>query len=311
MSDNFKFGCVIAAIVAAVLLLVGWLAYTPVQYGTVKAVKRFGGLTGQVLQPGFNLRFPFVDSLVTLKTQRVSYEASDNPDSSKADYTDYPVEAQTVDGQQISVKYTVLFRVPQDPSSVINIIQNIGDMKAIVENVIKANSRSLVRVIAQEGFTAEQLYGEDVLKYQAEVYNSLTEKFANLGYGVVLEDFLVRKIEFDADYIAAIENQQIEQEKIETASYQAQAAEFERNRQITLAEAEKQRNILLAEADAQRTVLEAQADAEAIKLKGEALKNNPQVLQFEFVQNLTDVKWGFLPSDSVTPFLPIEAPVGP
>ena len=57
----------------------------------------------------------------------------------------------------------------------------------------------------------------------------------------------------------------------------------------------------------QKKIIEAQAEAEAIKLKGEMLKANPGVVQFEFVQKMApDIKWGILPSDSL-PLLDLKS----
>ena len=86
-------------------------------------------------------------------------------------------------------------------------------------------------------------------------------------------------------------------------AFNAQAAEFKRDEAIRLAEAEKQRNILLAEATAQQTVLEATAEATAIELQGAALRKYPEVMQWEFVQNLKGVQWGILPADGIMPLL--------
>ena len=111
-------------IVAAVLffaLIVAGLAYTPVERGTVVLIKRFGGLTGQVFEPGLHWRIPFVEQVETVSTVVRSYETSDDPGASSANYQDYPVSAQTVDGQQISIKYTVLFRIP--PGKAVDIVQ--------------------------------------------------------------------------------------------------------------------------------------------------------------------------------------------
>jgi len=82
-------------------------------------------------------------------------------------------------------------------------------------------------------------------------------------------------VDFDEEYIRAIEQQQIAQETIETAKYQADAAEYEKERQIRLAEAEAQRIRLLAGADAERQRLLADAEAYGIQVRGEALQEFP------------------------------------
>jgi regulator of protease activity HflC (stomatin/prohibitin superfamily) len=306
----------IAVVFICGLIAVG-LAYAPVKYGTVALIARFGKLTGQILEPGLHWRIPFVDQVVVVPTVVISYETSDNPESSGADYRDYPVTAQTIDGQQINIKYTVLFRIPA--SQTVNIVQNVGRPQEVVENVVKAHSRNLSRLWAQS-HTAEDLYsGEGIFAYEDAVRNALQQEFDR--YGVALDDFLVRKIDFGEEYINAIEQQQIAQEAIETARYQSEAAEYEKERQIRLAEAEAERTKLLAAAEAERTKLLAAADAErqrlladaeayGIEARGKALKQYPELTQWEFIRNLQNVEWGILPDTGITPLLPVPPSAG-
>jgi len=319
---------IITAIVVALLafgaLAIGQ-AYTTVNYGTVALVVRFGGLTGEVFEPGLHWRTPFIDRLVIIPTIVRSYETSDNPDTSEANYRDYPVTAQTVDGQQITIKYTVLFRIPANKAA--DIVQNIGFVEEVVENVVKAHSRNLTRLHAQK-FTAENLYsGEGIFSYESTVQESLAQELDRAG--IILNDFLVRKIDFDEEYIRAIEQQQIAQEAIETARYNSEAAEYEKERQIRLAQAEAERTKLQAaadaerqrlladseaysikaraEADAERQRLLAEAEAYSIEKRGEALKEFPELVQWEFVRNLQSVQWGILPGEGVTPLMPLPS----
>ncbi len=294
---------VVGVIVLISGLIVAGLAYTPVKHGTVALVTRFGGLTGTVFEPGLHWRIPFVEQVVIIPTVVQSYETSDDPGLSTADYRDYPVTAQTVDGQQITVKYTVLFRIPSGKA--VDIVQNIGHPQEVVENAVKAHSRNLTRLWAQS-HTAEELYsGEGIFDYEDTVRDALEHEFEK--YGVFLDDFLVRKIDFDVEYINAIEQQQIAQEAIETAKYQSLAAEYEKERQIRLAEADAERTKLLAAADAERQRLLASAEAYSIEIRGEALQSFPDVVQWEFVRNLQNVQWGILPGDGITPFLPLPS----
>lgn len=292
----------IAVVFAGVLAL--FSAATTVKYGTVKVVTRFGGLTGQYFEPGLHWKTPFVESTVKVPTVVQSYETSDQPDQSQADFTDYPVTAQTIDGQQVSVKYTTIFRIP--PATAVYITQDVGRIEEIVENVVKAHSRNLARLHTQN-YEAEGLYsGEGIFAYQKEVDEALRDEFAR--YGVMLDDFLVRKIDFDSDYVTAIEQQQIAQEGIETAKYQADAAEWEKEKTIRQAEADKQRGILMAEADAQKKRLNADAEAYSIETQGQALRRYPEVIQLRFVDSLEGVTWGIMPDSGVTPLLPVPVP---
>ena len=326
---------IVALVLIFVLMAIG-RAYTPVEPGTVVLIKRFGGLTGAVYTEGLHWRVPFIDRMIVIPTAIRTYETSDEPTGSTADYRDIPVTAQTVDGQQTTIKYTVVFFIP--PENAVDILRTVGAMDAIVSNVVKTNSRNLVRLWAQK-YTAEDLYsGEGIFQYEFAVRDALVQAFDR--YGVTLDRFLVRKIDFDDDYIKAIEQQQIAQEAIETARYTSEAAEFEKERQIRLAEAEAKRTTLQAAADAERTTLQAAADAErqrlladseaysikaraeadaerqrllaeseaySIEKRGAALEEFPDLVQWEFVRNLQSVQWGILPSEGVAPLIPIPA----
>ncbi|HDQ71396.1 MAG TPA: hypothetical protein ENN19_04785, partial [Chloroflexi bacterium] len=177
--------------------------------------------------------------------------------------------------------------------------------RQIVENIVKAHSRNLTRLLAQS-YTAEDLYsGEGIFQYEMEVQEVLMSKFER--YGILLDDLLIRKIEFDEDYIRAIEQQQIAQETIKTAQYQAEAAEYEKQSQIRLSEAQAEGIRLQAEAEAERQRLLADAEAYGIQARGEALEEYPELVQWEFVRNLQNIQWGILPGDGLTPLIPLPS----
>jgi regulator of protease activity HflC (stomatin/prohibitin superfamily) len=196
-----------------------------------------------------------------------------------------------------------LFRIP--PEKAVEIVQNVGVLEEVVANIVKAHSRNLARLWAQS-HTAEDLYsGEGIFAYEDEVEKALAGEFEK--FGVTLDDFLVRKIDFDEDYIRAIEQQQIAEEAIETARYQADAAEFEKQGEIRLAEAKAEGTKLQAAADAERQRLLAEAEAYGIQIRGQTLREYPEIVQWEFVRNLTAVQWGILPSEGLTPLIPLPA----
>jgi regulator of protease activity HflC (stomatin/prohibitin superfamily) len=157
-----------------------------------------------------------------------------------------------------------------------------------------------------ESHTAEDLYsGEGIFSDEDEVEKALAGEFEK--FGVTLDDFLVRKIDFDEDYIRAIEQQQIAEEAIETAQYQADAAEYEKQGEIRLAEAKAEGTKLQAAADADRQRLLADSEAYSIRARGEALEEFPGLVQWEFVRNLASVQWGILPSEGLVPLIPLPS----
>ncbi|MHB1343856.1 MAG: prohibitin family protein [Thermoleophilia bacterium] len=279
--------------VGIVLLLIISLgsAYTQVEAGTVGVVKRLGQVQTQVFDPGFHFKFPFVDEVVVYSTKVTSYEASESPEGSMANYTDYVVDSTTSDGQTVQITFTVLFRIPSEGAAAI--AQEVGDMDSVVENVIKAFARSISREVPK-GLSAEELYTQKgQADAQALIQGRLETAFSQ--HGVIIDQYLVRRITFAPDYVAAVEAKQIAKQNALTEA-----------NNIARQEAIKKQTIINAEGEAEKLKIEAAGEAAAISLKQEALAQNPLVIQYEFVQRLSpNIEWGILP-DNIIPLIDVK-----
>ncbi len=257
-------------VVFLLILLVGVFSDSIVQIeaGTVGVVKRFGNIVG-VFNPGLNFKLPFVDEVVIYRTQEIVYETSANPESSRADYRDYEVDTATADGQQITARYTVRFRIR--PERAPDILRNLGTEAEVVEKVVKASSRVHVRNILKR-YEARELYSGNVEKAQNEIAQRLREDFEKAG--LELTFFGLRSIQFTDEYKQAVERKQIEAENVITKQHLAEQAKYEKERAITQAQAEAERQRLerigIAQGEAEALKLRAQAEAEAIRIKAQA-----------------------------------------
>jgi regulator of protease activity HflC (stomatin/prohibitin superfamily) len=271
----------VIAIVALLLAVVGASVRT-IQAGTVGVVKRLGRVSGEVLDPGLHFIVPFTDSVIVYNTKDIVYEVApaDKHAGSHADYVDFPVDSTTQDGQQVIMSYSIRFRIIREQT--VRIANELGDEAAVVEKVIKFHSRVVARQVPRN-FKASELYTGDVAKAQLAIEEELRPLFQEKGLS--LEAFGIREITFSPDYIQAVEQKQIEREKVMTEQHRAEQAEYRKQAVIT----------------------EAQGAAEAIRLKGEALKDNPNIVQLEFVNAIRDpnsaVKLMVIPSGSVLPIL--------
>lgn len=214
------------------LLLLVW-TFEMVEAGSVKEVLRFGKPIGRTLQPGVNLVIPIADRTVKLNTKRLIYETTskEKQKGSQADYKDYPVDTNTADGQQVDIYYTVRFSV--DPTKTTWIVSNIGNEFALVEKIVKTESRIWARNVPRE-YTAEDLYTGNVQEVQRKIEDILRPKFLNNG--ILLDSVGIREIKFTEQYVKAIEDKQIEAVKVETAENKARQAVYEKEQRITQAE---------------------------------------------------------------------------
>ena len=298
------FGVVVVVGVVGFFALIAVLSsYTPIEYGRVGMVTRFGGITNRIMQPGLNWKLPFVERVVIYRTQELVYATMAESDiPGPGTYADLPTDTTTADGQQITVKYSVRFRI--DPERITQIANEIGDESQVVEKVVKFHSRILGRNIPKE-YAALDLYTGNIQRAQEEFEEQLRPLLQ--AKGVILEAFGLRKIDFREDYVQAIERKQIEAENVITEQNRAQQAKWKAQAAIEESKGQAQATIENAKGNAEKVKLIAAAEAESIKLKGKALKSYPEVIQLEFVVSLSNpdgkVTWGIIPQDSVLPFL--------
>ena len=230
-----------------VLLL---LSIRIISAGEVSVVTRFGKVTGRVLDPGAHLIIPFIESTKSYNTKKIIYETStvDKQKASEADYKDYPVDTNTEDGQQVNIFYTVRFNV--DPTKAAWIAQNIGSEIALVEKIVKTESRIWARNVPRR-FSANTLYtGDGSIQVQNEIFDALKPTFEENG--LVLDSVGIREIQFTDQYISAIETKQIEAVKVETEENIAEQAKHQKDARITQAQGEAEEQRL------QRLTLDAQ-----------------------------------------------------
>ncbi len=103
--------------------------------------------------------------------------------------------------------------------------------------------------------------------------------------GIIMDEFLLRKIDFTEQYFNVLEEKQIAEERIVV-----------------------EKNVLEQEKiKKEQTIIQAEAEAKQIEIKGEALKMYPEIIQLEFIQKLSpNISWGILPDTGVIPFLDLS-----
>jgi regulator of protease activity HflC (stomatin/prohibitin superfamily) len=220
-------------------LLQSFSFFFTVSYGKIAIVTRFGKIV-RTAEPGLNFKIPFIERPVFYSTQKLVYETSESPSQSLSDYRDNPVDSTTQDGQQVSIRYSVRFQI--DPKKIIWVAENLGSESLIVERLVKTETRSVVRNVARE-FKAQDLYTGDVFKFQEKLQKILAKKFAENG--LILDEILIRQLKFSPDYVSAVEQKQIEKEKVKAEEYRAEQEKYIKEQKITRAEGEAKAQELL------------------------------------------------------------------
>ena len=278
-----KKGLAVGLLIVVVVLALLVQSLVTVQAGTVGVVKRLGAVR-QELNPGLHVIVPFIDHVVIFPTLKKTYEASDTPQSSEADYPDIIISALTSDGQQIRLGMTARFMIA--PGKAAWIIQNLGTEREYVEKVVKTEIRGTGRRVPTR-FAAYDLYTKKSYDAQQALFDEISPKFEKNG--LILDEIVIRNITFTPEYAKTLEEKQIALENITT----------EKNK----LEQEKIRK--------EQKIVEAEGDAKSIEIRQAALTKNPTIIQWEFVQKLApNVQWGIMP-DKVIPVIDFKAMTGP
>lgn len=157
----------------------------------------------------------------------------------------------THDQQRAHIKSVTSVRL--DPAAAAKMYRNVGTdwVNAIVPAIIKSTQQDMIgRVTAV-----------DVIQRQAETEQSIKTRLAERlrARGIILADFQLTEVQFSASYMDAVERKATE----------TQQAEAEKNKTASIREQGEQKKIA------------ALAEAEAMRVKANALVNNPNLIEYE------------------------------
>ncbi len=289
-------GIVIGMIVLALVLTTvsaGLIFIQPTDRGVVITVAE-GGVRPEALQPGLNWVIPFLENVVTYPISRQTYTMSIAPEEGMIRGDD-SVEARTSDGQVVRVDASVIFSI--DPSQTVE--QHIKWNGFYIDNLIRPVSRGLIRDAVSQ-FAIEEVYSTERFAL-AEMIRIEMEQSLEEG-GLMLHEFVLRNIAFSEEYADSVEQKQIAEQLAQQAAFVVEQREQEAEQARKVAQGQADAAVIEAEGRALARVIEAEAEKEALDLIASALRGNPDLLTFEYIQKLSPgIQVMLIPSDN--PFL--------
>jgi regulator of protease activity HflC (stomatin/prohibitin superfamily) len=128
----------------------------------------------------------------------------------------------------------------------------------------------------------------------------MEEKF--LENNLILVDFVLRDIHFSAEYAVAVEQKQIAEQQAQQAKFVVESKKQEAEQARQVAEGVADAAVIAAQGEADARLIQAEAEAAALELINNAIKNNPDLLTYQYIEKLgPNIDVMLLPSDS--PFL--------
>ena len=264
-----KFFAIVIGILIVVLVILDGFVMVPA--GHVGVTFDMGrGILENEFGEGLHLKIPFWQQVTVMDGMTQEYTMSIAPGEG-AKYSDDSIEARSRDGQVMLIDATILFHIDKDKANEIR--QTLGTETEYSAKIIRPKAREMVREVVAR-FDALDLVSEKRPEIVIEMTENLKASYAD--HNIVLEKVLLRNVTYSPEFASVIEQKKIAEQNIKIAEYQKEQAE-----ELKL-----------------KKIIEAEADAESIKLKGDALRNNPEVLKLEFIQKIApNISWGVLPSD--------------
>ena len=297
----------VSVVVVAVLLIGGIAMLTlgaglvfidQFEAGVVVSPLTAGGVRPEPIGPGIHFVTPFVESVDRFTTAKQEYTMSGKA-TEGAVQGDDAVEARTSDGQQVFLDATVRFYA--DPTKVVDLRRTWQGQDRYISGFVRPTTRNLVYNTTAR-YKVEDIYGALRTQLQQEIQDQLVTEFAKQG--LILDAFQLRNVTFTPEYSQSVEQKQIAQQQSEQARLLVAKAQQEADQLRASAQGQADAVAERAKGDAQAVVVKAQADAQALKLISDALKGNPDLLTYTYIQKLApNVGVIMLPASGNNPFI--------
>lgn len=263
----------VAGIVAGAALAFLSYAFVVIPAGHVGVMFNvFGGVQDRELTEGFHIVLPVL--------QQVTQYDVRQQEITLATTTGDQINARSSEGLDIGVDVTVIYQVVASEAARLH--QDIGP------SYVNVRLRPQIRTAVRDGianYNAAALISTLRMDLQRGIEQSLATSLAPDNVRIL--GVLLRDVRIPTLITNAIEEKQAAEQQVEV--------EENRRRQAEIA---AQRRVIEAEGERDAAIARATGEAEAIRLRAEALRGNPDLIQLEFAQRLAPtVQTIMLPTD--------------
>jgi regulator of protease activity HflC (stomatin/prohibitin superfamily) len=291
-------GRIVLILVLIALLLTstsgGLVFVSPQDRAVVLSAVSSKGYREEALTPGLHWIIPFAETIVSYPISRQTYTMSSTP-TEGAVKGDDSVVARTSDGQQISIDASVIYQA--DPAKVV--LLHIQWQNRYTDELVRPQARGIIRdTVAQ--YTVDEVLSTKRQEMIQTMNDRMTQKLQENG--LILVDFVLRNITFSPEYAASIEQKQIAEQQALQAKLVVESKRQEAEQARQTAQGSADAAVIRAKGDADARLISAEAEAKSLTLIAAALKDNPGLLNYQYITKLSpNLQVMLVPSNS--PFL--------
>ena len=293
-----------AAIVLSVVSA-GLVFIQPEERGVVISALQPGGIRPEPLQPGLRWIIPFFESVITYPISRQTYTMSIAPNEGEIQGDD-SITARTSDGQEIFVDASAIYAI--DPNKVVQVHIDWQDRYA--DELVRPLARGIIRDVVSQ-YQVEQV----VTSKRVEMINQISEDMNQRleDNGLKLVEFILRNITFSPEYAASVEQKQVAEQLAQQAKFVVEQRRQEAEQARQVAQGQADAVVINAQGAADARLIQADAEARALQLIAAALKNNDNLLLYQYINQLAPgIEVMLVPNDNpyllTLPTLPTATP---
>lgn len=243
-------------------------------------------ISEEPIQPGLNFKLPIVQDVdyIDVQAKKVVFEALSTGSS---------------DLQQAVVRVSVNYRITE--GDVIDVRRSYTTEANLVDRALYPKVYESVKQVFS------QYKAEDTIRKREELTTAIYDDLVKAVTGPILvESIQIEDIQLSADFMANIEDKANQTLIVQTLVQMEQQAIVRARTKVVEAEAEADAQLALAEGVAKGITVRGIAEANAITARGQALKQNPDVVALVQAE-----KWnGVLPTtmvpNSTVPFIDVN-----
>lgn len=269
----------------------GLVFIRPEERGVVISAFAPKGYREAALQPGLRWIIPFAENVVLYPISKQTYTMSIAATEGEKQGDD-SITARTLDGQEIYVDASVIYSI--DPEKVVQV--HIQWQNRYPNDLVRAQSRGIIRDAVSQ-YRVDELNSTKRQEFVSNMREAMATKLTENG--LMLVDFVIRNITFSPEYAASVEQKQVAEQQAQQAKFVVEQKRQEAEQVRQTAQGAADAAIIKAKGEAQARILQAEAEAQALKLISDALKNNPDLLMYQYITKLSPtIQTMLLPSNS-------------
>jgi regulator of protease activity HflC (stomatin/prohibitin superfamily) len=192
---------------------------------------------------------------------------------------DDSIAARTADGQEIFVDASVIYAI--DPAQVVKV--HIDWQDRYTDGLVRPLARGVIRDVVSQ-YKVEEVVTSQRVDMTNKINQAMEQKLGNNG--LLLVDFILRNITFSPEYAASVEQKQVAEQQAQQAAFvvEQRRQEAEQARQVAQGKADS--NVIEAKGAADARIIQAQAESQALQLIEDALKNNDNLLLYQYINKI-------------------------